>query len=101
MSVNLSTAIAAYSAGKFDEAINSLLFILEDNRLDWWAWYYLGVSYSRVGRTENAYRIMQVIICLCSDAAVKVEARNKITDLEDDLFGVGNKEGIGELRLSA
>lgn len=101
MLIKLSSAISAYKAGNYEEAVSSFLLFLEDNRLDWWAWFYLGLTYSKLGRTENAYRIMQVIGTLCSDPVVKKEARTAIAELEDDLFGIRQADVAGELRLSA
>jgi tetratricopeptide (TPR) repeat protein len=101
MSASLSSGIAAYTSAKYEEAVSIFLVTLEDNRLDWWAWFYLGMSYAKVGRVENAYRIMQVICALCSDATVKSEARSKIAELEDELFGVTRKEFATDLKRTA
>lgn len=75
MAKHLTDAIAAYGKSNYEDAIEILLDLLEKDRQNWRAWFYLAMSYGDSGRAEHGDRIMQVISTLCPDRMLKLKAR--------------------------
>ena len=61
----LDIAVLAYRSGKYNAAIELLTQIVDSEKQNWLAWFYLGMSHLKTDDTERAYKIMRVIAALC------------------------------------
>jgi Flp pilus assembly protein TadD len=80
----LRAAISAYNSGNLAETIELLQDLLQDDKQNWVAWFYLGMSYGHSGETDNAYRIMQVVAALCPNTKLRESAREALQELDPD-----------------
>jgi tetratricopeptide (TPR) repeat protein len=67
MTRELYLAIAASMNNQHGEAIEKLLAIIEKDKTSWWAWFYLGVSYNKTSRKDEARHIFTAITSECQD----------------------------------
>lgn len=58
-------AVLAYRNAKYDHAIELLSQIVDADKQDWLAWFYLGMAHHKGGKREEAYRVMRVIAAMC------------------------------------
>jgi tetratricopeptide (TPR) repeat protein len=61
----LNLAVKAYRNGKYEHAIELLKQIVDDDKQNWLAWFYLGMANLKGGKSEEAYRIMRVVAAMC------------------------------------
>lgn len=94
---DLTDAIVAYSKSNYAEAIEILLELLESDRQNWRAWFYLAMSYGDSGQNEHGHRIMQVISTLCPDRMLKLKARIAAIEFRTQM----DKEASESARKSA
>lgn len=81
----LGVAVLAHRNGKYQDAIDLLLQILQTERQDWLAWFYLAMSYGKLGNMANAHRIFRVIMETCPDEELKLKAKLAVPALEAEL----------------
>lgn len=93
-------AVSAYRAGRFDDSIEVLQQIVDAEKQNWLAWFYLGMSYLKSGKTADAYRVMRVVAALCpieqlrgtASAVLPVTEENIVPSYNDhvyDLYRLG------------
>jgi tetratricopeptide (TPR) repeat protein len=91
---DLTEAVALYSKSNYDEAIAVLLEILQVEKQNWRAWFYLGLAYGDSGQVEHGYRIMQVISTLCPDKNLKLKARISAIELKNQIDRSSSQEAL-------
>jgi len=78
----LGLAVLAHRNGKFQDAIDLLLQLLQTEKENWLAWFYLGMSYAKLGTHNHAHRIFQVIMDKCPDQELVQKAQRAVPALE-------------------
>jgi Flp pilus assembly protein TadD len=63
----LNAAMQHYRAGRLNEAIDAWNEIVKEERHNWLAWYYLGLSYRQQGMEEDACRVLALVAALSPD----------------------------------
>jgi tetratricopeptide (TPR) repeat protein len=81
----LSVAVLAHRNGRHQDAVDLLLQILQVEKQDWLAWFYLAMAYGKLGNSKNAIRIFEVIINTCPDQALCNKAKMAVPALEAEL----------------
>ena len=76
-------AILAYRRGTFADAIELLSQIVDAERQNWLAWFYLGLSYLKANQKDKAYRVMRVISALCPTQQLRDTAASILSQDED------------------
>jgi len=93
MKTELVQPINSYRKKMYDDAISALIEILDGDKQNWFAWFYLAMSYARSNRPENGYRIFQVIAAMCPDTVLRDAARDGAADLEYEIINGGREDG--------
>jgi hypothetical protein len=86
MNKQLIDGIDAYECQLYDQAIEILNSVVEDDRTQWTAWYYLAMSYGYGGRPKSACRILPVIAAMCPDERMKDKARRGLLTFATNFY---------------
>lgn len=78
----MSIAILAYRSGKYKDAIDMLLQSVQEDRENWLAWFYLGMSYGNSGQAENAHKIFKIVASACPDEYLRIQAKAALPTLQ-------------------
>lgn len=81
----INTAISAYRSGEYTKAIDLFSQTVDLDRQNWLAWYYLGLSYIKSGKTDHGYRVMSVVGALCPIKNLRELAASVINFQNEDL----------------
>lgn len=85
MSELLGVAVLAHRNGRYQDAVDLLLQILQTDRQNWLGWFYLGMSYGKLGNMTNAHRIFRVIVEQCPEQKLKDKAEQAMPALEAEV----------------
>jgi TolA-binding protein len=78
----MSIAVLAYRSGKYKDAIELLLQTVQEERENWLAWFYLGMSYGNSGQAENAHKIFKIVAASCPDEHLRIQAKAALPALQ-------------------
>jgi hypothetical protein len=81
----VSVAILAHRNDRHQDAIDLLLQVVKDERENWLAWFYLAMSYGKLGKTSHAHRIFRVIGENCPDESLRAKAHLAVPALEAEM----------------
>ena len=81
----MSIAVLAYRSAKYNDAIDLLLQTLQEDKENWLAWFYLGMSYGNSGQTDKAHRIFRIVAGSCPDEQLRVQAKAALPALQATL----------------
>jgi len=95
MSELLGVAVLAYRNGRYQDAIDLILQLLQTEKTDWLAWFYLAMCYGKMGNMQNAYKIFGVIQADCPDESLRHKAKLAVPALESELVQATNQKQTG------
>ena len=78
-------AILAYRGGRFRDAIELLLQVVECETNNWMACLYLGMSYQKLGRTSDAHRVFRRLAIECPEEHIRFKAQNTMPLLDAEM----------------
>ncbi|HEY9792939.1 MAG TPA: hypothetical protein V6D22_21235 [Candidatus Obscuribacterales bacterium] len=81
----VSVAILAHRNDRHEDAIELLLQIVQNERENWLAWFYLAMSYGKVGKMAHAHRIFRVVRESCPDESLRMKAQLAVPALEAEM----------------
>lgn len=80
-------AVEAYQKGRYGEAIELLLVIIDDEPKNWDARFYLAISYNNTGQRFAAQRALQFIADHCPSEELKKKACNALISIRMEIAG--------------
>ncbi|HEY9791391.1 MAG TPA: tetratricopeptide repeat protein [Candidatus Obscuribacterales bacterium] len=86
MNKQLIDAIDAFECQQYNEAIELLNQVVDEDKTHWTAWYYLAMAYGFAGRTKSACRILPVIAAMCPDHRMQDKARRGLLTFTTEFY---------------
>jgi hypothetical protein len=90
----LEIAINAYRNGRYAQAIELLLQIVDADGSLWMARLYLSMSYQKTGRVADAHRSFKRLAEQCTDAVIRIKAENALPLVEAEMRRRFAKEAL-------
>jgi hypothetical protein len=90
----LEIAINAYRNGRYTQAIELLLQIVDADGQLWMARLYLSMSYQKTGRVADAHRSFKRLAAQCTDATIRIKAENALPLVEAEMRRRFAKEAL-------
>lgn len=113
---NVSTAIESYKAGNYNDCIATMKTVVKNDPTSAIGYYYLGLAYSKTGKSFLAVQNYDKVIALNSDDTLTALAKqgrskaggknvvsmeNQIEDIEDEYNPIYNDAAVGTQSNSA
>ena len=76
----------AFRRGKLRVAIELYSQAVTRNPDNWLAWYYMGLSYSKLDNRDEAQRCWQKVLAGCPEQALKGMTEAKVAELSGELY---------------
>ncbi|HEY9791214.1 MAG TPA: tetratricopeptide repeat protein [Candidatus Obscuribacterales bacterium] len=78
-------AILAYRNGRYRDALELLLQVIDGDPSNWMARLYLGMSYEKSGRVTDAHRLFKRLSAECPDEHIRTKAENALPLVEAEM----------------
>jgi hypothetical protein len=79
------TAIIAYRNGQYREAMEMLSQLTDSDSIQWLSRFFLGMSYEKCGRLNEAHRLFKRISIECPNADLREKAEDSVPVIEEEM----------------